>query len=42
VTANDVKHGKPQPDPYVTGAERVGVDPKNCKSPFSVGDHAGG
>jgi len=30
VTANDVKYGKPQPDPYVTGAERVGVDPKNC------------
>lgn len=33
MTANDVKQGKPQPDPYLAGAERVGVDPKNCKSP---------
>jgi len=30
VTSNDVKRGKPQPDPYLAGAERVGVDPKNC------------
>ena len=32
VTANNVKRGKPQPDPYLAGAERVGVDPKNCTS----------
>jgi hypothetical protein len=32
VTGNDVKHGKPQPDPYLAGAERVAVDPKDCKS----------
>ena len=32
VTSNDVKRGKPQPDPYLAGAERVGVDPKNCTS----------
>jgi beta-phosphoglucomutase-like phosphatase (HAD superfamily) len=30
VTSNDVQRGKPQPDPYLAGAERVGADPKNC------------
>ncbi|KAI0307441.1 HAD-like protein [Multifurca ochricompacta] len=30
VTSDDVKHGKPLPDPYLAGAARVGVDPKNC------------
>jgi beta-phosphoglucomutase-like phosphatase (HAD superfamily) len=30
VTSDDVKGGKPMPDPYLAGAERVGVDPKNC------------
>jgi beta-phosphoglucomutase-like phosphatase (HAD superfamily) len=32
VTSDDVKGGKPMPDPYLAGAERVGVDPKNCTS----------
>jgi len=32
VTSNDVERGKPQPDPYLAGAKRVGVDPKNCTS----------
>jgi len=30
VTADDVERGKPEPDPYLEGAARVGVDPKNC------------
>jgi sugar-phosphatase len=30
VTANDVAQGKPFPDPYLLGAERLGVDPENC------------
>ncbi|KAI0294792.1 HAD-like domain-containing protein [Russula brevipes] len=30
VTSNDVRRGKPQPDPYLAGAERVGADPKKC------------
>lgn len=30
VTADDVERGKPEPDPYLAGAARVGVDPKNC------------
>jgi hypothetical protein len=32
VTADDVERGKPEPDPYLAGAARVGVDPKNCTS----------
>jgi beta-phosphoglucomutase-like phosphatase (HAD superfamily) len=32
ITADDVERGKPEPDPYLAGAARVGVDPKNCTS----------
>jgi hypothetical protein len=32
VTADDVERGKPEPDPYLAGAARVGADPKNCTS----------
>jgi mannitol-1-/sugar-/sorbitol-6-phosphatase len=30
VTANDVKEGKPSPEPYLAGAKKVGVDPDRC------------
>ncbi|KAJ6626938.1 HAD-like domain-containing protein [Mycena sp. CBHHK59/15] len=30
VTSNDVSHGKPHPAPYLTGAEKCGVDPTKC------------
>ncbi|GAB3593653.1 HAD family hydrolase [Angustibacter peucedani] len=30
VTADDVEHGKPHPEPYLLGAERLGVDPADC------------
>jgi len=30
VTADDVAHGKPHPEPYLKGAERMGVDPAGC------------
>lgn len=30
ITANDVSEGKPHPTPYLAGAVRCGVDPKNC------------
>ncbi|KAF9076852.1 HAD-like domain-containing protein [Rhodocollybia butyracea] len=30
VAAEDVKMGKPAPDPYLLGAEKCGVKPKNC------------
>ena len=30
VTAEDVSHGKPAPDPYLEGARRLGVDPRRC------------
>jgi sugar-phosphatase len=30
VTASDVARGKPWPDPWLLGAERVGVDPREC------------
>lgn len=30
VTADEVTHGKPAPDPYLLGAERLGVDPADC------------
>ena len=30
VTADQVEHGKPAPDPYLLAAERLGVDPAHC------------
>ena len=30
VTADDVLHGKPSPDPYLEAARRLGVDPAGC------------
>jgi sugar-phosphatase len=30
VTASDVRIGKPDPAPYLLGAERLGVDPSSC------------
>ncbi|KAI0700442.1 HAD-like domain-containing protein [Cytidiella melzeri] len=30
VTSSDVANGKPHPAPYLAGARRLGVDPKNC------------
>ena len=30
VTADEVAHGKPAPDPYLLAAERLGVDPAAC------------
>ncbi|KAE9409370.1 HAD-like protein [Gymnopus androsaceus JB14] len=30
VTSNDVAKGKPHPEPYATGATRVGVEPSAC------------
>jgi sugar-phosphatase len=30
VTASDVRRGKPWPDPWLLGAERLGVDPADC------------
>ncbi len=30
VTAADVANGKPNPDPYLLGAERLGFDPADC------------
>ncbi len=30
VTAADVEHGKPDPAPYLVGAERLGLDPADC------------
>ncbi len=30
VTAEDVEAGKPAPDPYLTAATRLGVDPADC------------
>jgi sugar-phosphatase len=30
VTGDDVKQGKPFPDPYLLGAERLGFDPSDC------------
>ena len=30
VTASDVHRGKPWPDPWLLGAERLGVDPAEC------------
>lgn len=30
VTFDDVTHGKPDPEPFLTGAARLGVDPHRC------------
>jgi sugar-phosphatase len=30
VTADDVVRGKPDPEPFLTGAARLGVDPRSC------------
>jgi len=30
VTADDVSRGKPDPEPFLMAAERLGVDPKRC------------
>jgi sugar-phosphatase len=30
VTASDVQHGKPAPDPFLEAATRLGVDPREC------------
>jgi HAD superfamily hydrolase (TIGR01509 family) len=30
VTAEDVRHGKPHPEPYQQGARRLGIDPAAC------------
>jgi mannitol-1-/sugar-/sorbitol-6-phosphatase len=30
VTADDVRHGKPAPDPFLEAARRLGVDPSRC------------
>lgn len=30
VTVEDAARGKPEPDPYLEGARRLGVDPTNC------------
>src|ERR1700733_4788005 len=30
VTADDVEHGKPHPEPYLKGAQRLGVEPADC------------
>ncbi len=30
VTADDVKNGKPHPEPYLTGAKLLGIDPPAC------------
>src|ERR1700691_2278840 len=30
ITANDVTHGKPHPEPYLKGAQLLGVNPTKC------------
>jgi HAD superfamily hydrolase (TIGR01509 family) len=30
VAGDDVTHGKPHPEPYLTGADRIGLDPVDC------------
>jgi sugar-phosphatase len=47
VTADDVAHGKPHPEPYLKGAERLGFDPAEClvveDAPAGIESaHAGG
>jgi sugar-phosphatase len=47
ITAEDVIHGKPHPEPYLKGADLLGVDPKEClvieDAPAGIrSSHAGG
>ena len=47
VTADDVKNGKPHPEPYLKGAERLGFSPSEClvieDAPAGIESaHAGG
>jgi mannitol-1-/sugar-/sorbitol-6-phosphatase len=47
VTADDVRHGKPNPEPYLTAAERLRVNPEKClvieDAPAGIrAAHAGG
>ena len=30
IAGDEVQHGKPQPEPYLTAAKRLGVDPARC------------
>lgn len=30
ITADDVEHGKPDPEPYLAGAAALGIDPAQC------------
>ena len=30
MTADDVQHGKPDPEPFALGAARLGLDPARC------------
>ena len=30
ITSNDVKHGKPHPEPYLKAAEALGLKPRDC------------
>ena len=30
VTCNDIQNGKPHPEPYLTGAQRLGIRPESC------------
>lgn len=40
ITADDVKRSKPDPQPFMLAAERLGVDPKHClvieNAPFGI------
>jgi len=47
IAADNVDHGKPHPEPYLKGAEALGVDPKQClvieDAPAGIrAAHAGG
>jgi len=47
ITADDVANGKPHPEPYLKGAEQLGVDPAEClvieDAPAGIQSaHAGG
>jgi mannitol-1-/sugar-/sorbitol-6-phosphatase len=47
VTSDDVEHGKPHPEPYLTGAQRLGFAPAEClvieDAPAGIQSaHAGG